>query len=516
MTTVLNASSVLLDRHVLGGRGTAPCLHEGDETHSYEQVLEHVASFAGLLTGVDIGRGDPVLIALPDGLTSVSAVLGTIRAGATAVLLSHRLKPSDYQRIVADCKPQAALLPGNMAWLSDELAADTDGRCWLAAADDGGRSLETELQAAQPVDAVRVGSDDVALIQYTSGSTGEPHGVLHCHPALTSAQIGVSELLDLQPDDVLFSASKLAFGYGFGNSVLMPMWVGASSVLVEQPVDPPLLAAEMVRHRPSVLFSVPTMYSALLSVPDAADRFPLRELRAYVSSGEHLGAALGRRCTSAFGPALTSLFGCTETLYSFAGNNPGRWSPDSIGEPVTGYDLRVDETGDGVGTLWVRGPGVAAGYLNRPERTAATFSDGWVRTGDVVRRRSGDRLTYLGRNDDVLKIGGARVAPAEIEDVLRVHPGVSECAVVGVSDADGLHRLVAYVVRTDAGPLSAQSADAAVKVLRRHLRERVIPQRRPQIIEVVPELPKTSTGKVARKVLREKASVETTLKGSGE
>lgn len=506
MTTVPNATSVLLDRHVDDGDGAAPCLHQGDQTHSYEEVLEHVAAFAGLLACAGIGRGAPVLIAVPDGLLSVSATLGAIRVGATAVLLSHRLKPADYRRIAADCRPEAAVLSANLAWLADEL----DAQCWVATTDD----LDTACSAAEPADAVPVGADDVALIQYTSGSTGTPHGVCHRHPALTSAQIGVSELLDLQPDDVLFSASKLAFGYGFGNSVLTPMLVGASSVLVEEPVDPPLLGAELARHRPSVLFSVPTMYSALLSAPGGADRFPLRRLRAYVSSGEHLGEALGNRCTSAFGHALTSLFGCTETLYSFAGNKPGQWSPDSIGDPLRGYEFRVESADDGVGPLLVRGPGVAAGYLNRAEKTAEVFHNGWVRTGDVVRRRDDDRLTYLGRNDDVLKVGGARVAPAEIEDVLRVHPGVAECAVVGVPDADGLHRLVAYVVPALS---TADDAEATSRVLRRHLREHVIAQRRPQTVEVVGELPKTSTGKVARKVLREQALlVDSSVNGGPE
>ncbi len=157
---------------------------------------------------------------------------------------------------------------------------------------------------------------------------------------------------------------------------------------------------------------------------------------------------------------------------------------------------------------------MAAGYLNRAEKTAEVFHNGWVRTGDVVRRRDDDRLTYLGRNDDVLKVGGARVAPAEIEDVLRVHPGVAECAVVGVPDADGLHRLVAYVVPALS---TADDAEATSRVLRRHLREHVIAQRRPQTVEVVGELPKTSTGKVARKVLREQALlVDSSVNGGPE
>lgn len=480
MDTITNACEVLLDRRVAGGDGTAVCIREGDRNHTYEQVLEQTAEFAGSLAAAGIDRGDVVLIVLPDGVLSVVSVLGAIRRGATAVLLSNRLKPADYRRIAADCTPRIAVLPQSFSWLADELATHHGARFWLAS-DGEAASLENELHAARTADAVPIGADDVALIQYTSGSTGEPSGVMHRHPALTSAPRGVIELLDLQPDDVVLSASKLAFGYGFGSSVLAPMLVGASSVLAADPFDLPALATAMDQYGPSILFSVPTVYAALLNARDAASRYPLADLRAYVSSGEYLGAELGQRCISAFGPAMTSVLGCTETLYSFAGNRIGQWSPDSIGDPLAGYELRAADARDGVGMLEVRGPGVAAGYLNRPARTAEVFRDGWVRTGDMVGHDEIGRFRYLGRNDDVLKIGGARVSPVEIEDVLRMHPDVAECAVVGVPDNDGLPQLVAYVVPVE----SSVDFDSTRKSLRRKLRDELVPYRRPKKIEVV-------------------------------
>ena len=211
-------------------------------------------------------------------------------------------------------------------------------------------------------------------MQYTSGSTGEPRGVLHRHAALSTAVTGVRELLDVRPDDVVLSASKLAFGYGLGSSVLVPMSVGASSVLVARPLDAAMVARELARHRPTLFFAVATLYAALLAGRDVAERFPLRDCRAYISSGEHLSATLGTRCLAAFGPRLVNVFGCTETLYSFAGNTPGDWSPETIGAPLSGWDLRLEPESEASGELWVRGPGVAAGYWRRPDQTGTAFA----------------------------------------------------------------------------------------------------------------------------------------------
>lgn len=515
-TVGFNAGEWLVDRHVRDGRAEAVCFRTGgQDTVSYGELLDLVSRYGRVFADAGIGPGCRVLVALPDTVTAAVTILALVRAGAVAVPVSPRLRPDDHRRIAADCAPHGAVLTARLARLAAHLPES--GPAWVADPGTGAgvdtgpplRDLPAELAAVREGAAPAVtGPDDLALIQYTSGSTGAPTGVMHRHAALRGAPAGLVERLGLGPDDVLLSASKLAFGYGLGNSVLVPLSVGASSVLVPEPTEPAVVARELARHRPTVFFAVPTLYAALLSARDAATRFPLGLVRAYVSSGEHLNAALGRRLTEAFGPGLLDVFGSTETLYSFVSNQPGRWVPDRLGDPFGGWRLRVGApdggqgsgSGAGSGDLWVSGPGVAAGYWRRPEQTAARFRDGWVHTGDHVSRTADGGLSHLGRTDDVIKVGGFKVAPREIEEVLLGHPRVAHCAAVGVADGDGITRVVAFVAApgADAGRLGAE--------LRALVRDRLAPERRPARIEFVDELPSTSTGKTSRYLLRRAAA----------
>ena len=510
----MNAAAWLLDRHVDGGGGGAACLTDATGTRTYEQVLAAAARVGGLLAAAGIGPGDRVLVALPDTVPAAAVLLGVLRAGAVAVPVNPRLGAAEIARLAADADPHAAVVTPGLESLADVLPRAADRR-WLAGpaagvsagtgagtsagtgagTSAGWRDLAAGLARAPEAGPVEVADADPALIQYTSGSTGQPRGVVHRQAALRTAPAGLIARLDVQPDDVVFSASKLGFGYGFGSSLLVPLAVGASAVLLERPVEPAAVARVLAAHRPSVVFAVPTLYATLLAAGDAPARFPLAAGRAYVSSGEHLPAALADRCRAAFGPRLLDVLGCTETLYSFAGNRLGDWAPDRLGDPFGGWDLRLDDEGG----LAVRGPGVAAGYWRRPDATAAAFTGGWVRTGDVLRRTADGGLRHLGRTDDVLKVGGLKVAPAEIEDVLLADPAVTACAAVGVPDADGLTRIVAYVTAADPGCLPR---------LRALLRDRLPAVRRPAALELVDELPRTATGKTSRHLLRHAARTD--------
>lgn len=495
-----NAAQWLVDRQVAAGAGSHPCFRCADRVYRYDEVCELVARFGGLLAGAGIGRGHRVLIALPDGIEAAVVTLATIRAGAVAVPLSPRLKARDYARILEDAAPDAIAVTSAFRDASASVVPD---RRWLLATDaiPGWRSLPADLvSGTATAEPAPTSGTDVALMQYTSGSTGEPRGVVHRHAALRAATSGLIELLGVGSDDILLSASKMAFGYGLGNSVLVPMAAGASSVLSGAPAEPAVLATNLAVHRPTLFFAVPTVYAALLGSRDAPERFPLRAARAYVSSGERLGAHLGAGCMAAFGEALADVFGCTETLYSFAGNPPGRWTPGVIGAVFPGYEIDVRETEPGEGELWVRGPGVAAGYWRQPEKTAEAFDGAWVRTGDTVRILPDGRLEHLGRSDDIIKVHGLKVAPAEVEDALQSHPWVSECAVVGTTRDDGRSAMVAYVVPSevaDTGSPDVLSGFAA-RLLGAH--------KRPEIVRFVNALPLTPTGKTSRRLLWSAAS----------
>ena len=275
-----NAAQWLVDRPVSDGAGPHPCFRCGERIFSYAEVCELVSRFGGLLAGAGIGKGHRVLIALPDGIEAAVVTLAAIRAGAVAVPLSPRLKERDYARIVEDAEPDAiAVVPQFRA----ASAAVVPDRRWLLAAKPvpGWRCLPAELASSTATaEPAQTNGADLALMQYTSGSTGEPRGVLHRHAALRAATSGLIDLLGIGPDDTLLSASKMAFGYGLGNSVLVPMAAGASSVLSGAPVEPSVLARNLAVHRPSIFFAVPTVYAALLGSRDAPTRFPLRAARA--------------------------------------------------------------------------------------------------------------------------------------------------------------------------------------------------------------------------------------------
>lgn len=488
-----NAAWYYLDRNA-DATPEAPCLVDGTDVYTYAQLQELVARMGQVLAGSGVGHGDRVMITLPDSAAAVAVILAVMRRGAIAVPLSPALPAADHRYVLAD-SGASAVIAGDYARLTGDGMPPV--RIWDQA------SL---MRAAAAADAVGppapVDDADPALIQYTSGSTGKPKGVVHAHRGLLAFPGGLVPHLGITPGDRCFSTAKLSFGYGFGNSVLLPFAVGASAVMHGGAVEPHAIARILRSARPTFLFSVPTLYAAMLAMPDAAQRMDLSSVRMAVSAGEHLGAALSQRLRDTLGLSVVNGLGSTECLHIFLATAPGEWSPGSTGRPVPGFDVEVrDDDGhplpDGEpGHLHVRGNSIGHRYWNRPEQSAATFRGGWVRTGDMMQRAPDGSWSYLGRADDILNIGGLKVPPAEIEDEIRQVPGVSSCAVIGVTDSDDLTRIVAYVApRPDAGP---ELADR----IRAELRTRLPAMKRPREIRVVDQLPTSSTGKIVRFAMR--------------
>jgi benzoate-CoA ligase family protein len=306
---------------------------------------------------------------------------------------------------------------------------------------------------------------------------------------------------------VCFSVAKLFFAYGLGNSLTFPLSVGASTVLSAPPPTPDAVAAILSRHRPTLFFAVPTFYAALLAADVPADAFA--GVRLCVSAGEPLPAQLYRRFTGRYGVELLDGIGSTEALHIFLSNRPGRVRPGSTGEPVAGYDLRLeDDDGSPVpdgtpGNLYVRGESVATGYWCRTEITRRVFRGPWLRTGDTYVRDADGFHTCLGRSDDIMKSGGIWVSPTEVEARLVEHPDVVEVAVVSVPDADGLDKPVACAVLR---PGSSVTADELVA----HCRDGLAAFKRPRRVLIVDELPKTATGKLQRYRVRQFATARLT------
>jgi acyl-coenzyme A synthetase/AMP-(fatty) acid ligase len=294
------------------------------------------------------------------------------------------------------------------------------------------------------------------------------------------------------------------FAFGLGNSLYFPARVGAASVLVPERIDAERAFEVIAGERPTVFFTVPTLYARMLAVDDAERRWDLSSLRYCVSSGEALPPAIFDAWAERFGLELVEVVGSTETLHDFIANTPGAARRGVAGRVVPGYEARlVDDAGspvpDGtVGHLLIKGPTTSPYYWNRRERTRATMQGEWLRTGDVFSRDADGFFTFAGRADDVFKVAGMWVSPAEIEATLVEHPGVLEAGVIGVADADGLTQPHAVVVLKGGWTASPDLAAALVDFVRR----RAGGHRAPATVAFADDLPRTATGKIQRFRLR--------------
>jgi benzoate-CoA ligase len=379
-------------------------------------------------------------------------------------------------------------------------------RAVLVVGGRGRSGFEEALGRAKPVaEAAPTSAEDVVYWGYTSGSTGAPKAAVHSHGDFRAAAdlVGVN-VFGLGPDDLVFSASKLYFAFGLGNTLYFPARVGAASVLVPERITPERALEVIAAERPTVFFTVPTLYARMLEVPDAERRFDLSSLRYCVSSGEALPPALFDAWADRFGLELVEVVGSTEALHDFIANRPGEARAGAAGRLVPGFEARlVDDDGAAVpegiaGHLLVKGPTTAPYYWNRRERTRRTMQGEWLRTGDVFRRDAEGWFYFEGRSDDMLKVAGQWVSPAEVEAHLAAHPGVLEAGVVGASDARGLVTPRAYVVlKAGVGGSPALAAE-----LRELVRRRAGGHKAPTTIEFVPDLPRTATGKIQRFRLR--------------
>ncbi|MCQ4044868.1 class I adenylate-forming enzyme family protein [Streptantibioticus rubrisoli] len=504
-TGTANPVELLLLGHA-GGRRCGVDRRIGEVT--YADMRGAVTEYAGRLRAAGVRPGCRAVAVSDDCIAAITAVLGLWWHGCVPIVLHPTLRPADIGFIVRDSEAEFAELnvaPEQAAGLRAELSEiDAERRA------AGRVGLLTELgpvpagQSTLPPAGFR--ETDELLVQYTSGSTGRPRGVRHCLRAVRAILRGVGSMLELTADDVVLSTAKLSFGYGFGNSLLHPYAAGASSVLLDGQADAYSVAAALDEFRPTVLFSVPRLYAGLLNLAEQGKAIETGSLRLAVATGEHLPAELATRIAVAFNVPLINGFGATEALHTVVAAVVGRGratGPGSIGFPVPGVTATIrDDAGRPVGDeipgrLHLTTESAALGYLNRPEDTARVFADGGVYTGDIAFRAAGGDICHVGRADDMLLLGGYKIAPAEIERVVRGVAEVADCAVVGSTDPTGLEQATVYVVaREPAHP------DEARKAVKSALRAALAPYKRPSRVEIIDQLPVTANGKLARFRLR--------------
>jgi benzoate-CoA ligase family protein len=490
----------------------------GDRMLSYAALAALAARAGHVLAAAGLARGSRVLLVMQDTPEMLAAIFGAMRAGFVPVLVNTLSPPELVAYYLTDSGAEAAVVHGALTGLFAHPDVRAGRLRRLIIVDDGAapplEGVEVtrwndDLVAAPaaPLPAAPTHRDEMAFWMYSSGSTGRPKGVVHLHHdmAYTEASYG-RHVLDLRPDDVVFSPPKVFFAYGFGNAVTFPFAVGACTVLHPGRADPDAVFDVIERQRPTVLFGLPTLYSALLAHP-AGERRDLSSLRLCVSAAETLShemfAGWERRC----GLRIVEGLGSTEMLHIYLSNRRDRQKPGASGARVPGYEIRLcDPDGHDVargepGVMWVRGDSSAPCYWNRPDKTRETMRGGWIVTGDRFREDADGFYWFEGRADDLVKVSGQWVHPLEVERALAEHPAVRECAVLAVEDDQRLMTLRAWVALR---PGHAAGPDTT-RALQEFVKRALVPFKYPRRIDYLEALPKTGTDKIDRQRLRTEA-----------
>jgi benzoate-CoA ligase family protein len=506
--TIGNAAVHFIDRHLSEGRAGKAAFIDGHGTHSYGELARTVNQAGQTLLSLGVERGDRVVLCLNDSISFPAMFFGALKIGAIPVPLNTLLSLDDYTFVLRDSGAVAAVVSEPLLErIEPALRSDVASARVLieGPAHSPYRSLETELANADVrLEAVAVNSGDPAFWLYSSGSTGRPKGVIHRHDDLkVTAELYGHNVLGISDQDVIFSASKMFFAYGLGNSCTFTLHSGATAILIAERPSPDAILRLLEERGVSLFFGFPTLYASILAtLPQSF--VPPRNLRLSVSAGEALPAVIQENWQKRFGVPLLDGIGSTESLHIFMTNRPGELKAGTSGRPIAGYEVVIrDEAGhaaaaDAIGDLWVKGPSIAIGYWNNPAATERTFAGGWLHTGDKYVRDADGYYHYAGRADDMLKVGGVWVSPNEVEGALMEHPAVLEAAVVGAMNEDQLLKPKAFVVLKDVSCASPELADE----LKQLVKSRLAHYKCPHSIEFRSELPKTATGKIRRTVLR--------------
>ncbi|NET87117.1 MAG: benzoate-CoA ligase family protein [Kamptonema sp. SIO1D9] len=498
---IFNVAAYFLEMNLVSEKSEKIAFYYQDKSYTYSQLNSFVRRTARLFSELGLERENRIAILLPDNPEFVFAFWGAIWLGAVPVPINTNCSLEDIQYILYDSR--AKILLTTQEW--QEKLTFTQSKFLRHRLLTNGEKpfLSLVSQEDEEVACAETCRDEPAFWLYTSGSTGRPKGAIHLHQNMVvcANNYGINTL-GLQSNDLTYSVAKMPFAYGLGNTLYMPMAVGAASVLSDanNVFD---IIADIERYQPTVFFGIPSIYANILAVAEIADLDTFC-LRLCVSAAEQLPKSVWQQWLDTYNLEICEGIGTTEFLHIFLSNRVVKCKPGSSGFPVSGYDVRVVNDNDlpcspgEIGNLQVSGESLMLGYWNRLQQTRKVICGEMMKTGDKYQRDADGYFWFMGRKDDLFKVNGQWISPLEIEDILHQHPQILEVAVVPSSDfGEQLTQVVAYVTLKPQQQASSELEDS----IRQFSKQKLPHFKAPKVINFVESLPRTSTGKIHRQKL---------------
>jgi benzoate-CoA ligase family protein len=508
---MLNVAVEYVDGPVAAGHGDRPAYLYDTERVTYAELQRQVNQVGNALAGLGVEIEQRVAILLPNRPEFVTSFFGAIKLGAVPTAISFAVTTDEQSFLLADSRARAIVTTaafwtplrsrrGEFPFLRNVLIVG--GGALQAGEHDFGKLVDG---ASSRLEAAPTAAEDAAFWLHTSGSTGTPKWAVHLQrDMLYSERLYAAPFVALRPDDVIVCGSPCFHAYPLGFTTYFALKAGATVVLNSERSTPARMFQLIREHRATVFVGVPTLYAQMLQAVSAGDAPDLSSVRMCFAAAEPLPADLYRRWRERFGIEILDGIGTTEALHIFISNRAGEARAGSSGRPVPGYRIRLaDDSGADVpqgevGNLLISGGSVFAGYWRRQEATRRVLQGDWYHTGDKYRQDADGYYWYMGRADDLLRVSGHWVSPAEVEAALISHPSVLEAAVVGKEDKDGLIKPKAFVVLR----AGISGSEPLVEELKTHVKSTIAPYQYPRWIEFASALPKTATGKIQRFKLR--------------
>jgi benzoate-CoA ligase len=500
------------------GREHKICLYFEDQAYNYAEAARHSNQAGNAFREAGLRIEDRILIALPDCPEFVWTWFGAARIGAVITMVNPLLTVDDYRYYLEYTRARVAVIHASLAPTFRELAVDAEYlRAVLVVGNSATVSpgatparvpflsfeeiVSSQMLVCRVADTHR---DDMAIWLFTSGSTGRPKGAVHLqHDLPYNTEVFAKRTMGVNEVDLTVSVPKLFFGYATGTNLLFPFAVGGATALFAERSTPARIFEVIQKYRPTILTTVPTMINAMLNA-DPKTQCDISNLRFCYSAGEALPVELYHRWKDRFGVEICDGIGSAEMFHIYITNRPGDVRPGSVGRLVEGYEAGIfngenQEVSTGqMGTLKIKGDSAALCYWNSHQKSKITFAGDWCTSEDQFHVDEDGYYWYHGRTDDMLKVSGVYVAPAEIENCLLKHEAVAECAVIGFDPGDGLVKPKAFVVLRP----SWQPSSELVTALKEFVKERIALYKYPRWIDFLPSLPKNDRGKIDRKLLR--------------